>query len=214
MVGAWRDGWMDELMNEVVHSRQGLTYVSSQVGVEDWLSEGDKLTHGDYWEFVREESCEQLTVIEASFFNRIPNFRVCQRRVAVRKIPSTLIWKISAFLTAYLISNVNVIQTSALKRGEDCLLMQLVASALPFNDTICVHFFIWVIISVLVSISAIFPHWNEVSKLLIKAKTYILALFSTSSFGKTFTFYLSLFPLWQEKEMSQFSQWTHRMPEN
>ena len=39
---------MDELMNEAVHSRKGLTYGSSQVGVEDWLSEGDKLTHGDY----------------------------------------------------------------------------------------------------------------------------------------------------------------------
>lgn len=73
--------------------------------------------------------------------------------------------------------------------------MQLVASALPFNDTISVHFFIWMIISVLLLIYAIFLHWNEVSKLLTKAKTYILALFSTSSFGKTFPFYLSFFPL-------------------
>ena len=75
-------------------------------------------------------------------------------------------------------------------------LMRLVISALPFNDTISVHFFVQMVISVLLSVSAIFfPHWNEVSKLLIKAKTYILALFSTSSFGKTFTFYLSPFPL-------------------
>ena len=29
------DGWMDESMNGVAHSRQGLTYGSSQVGVED-----------------------------------------------------------------------------------------------------------------------------------------------------------------------------------
>ena len=50
------DGWMDESMNGVAHSRQGLTYGSSQVGVEDWLFEGDKMTHGDYWEYVREKA--------------------------------------------------------------------------------------------------------------------------------------------------------------
>lgn len=33
--GRMMDGWMDESMNEVAHSRQGLTYGFSQVGVED-----------------------------------------------------------------------------------------------------------------------------------------------------------------------------------
>lgn len=80
---------MDESMNEwteVAHSRQGLMYGTNQVGgTEDWVPKGDKITHGDCWEFVREESYEHLSVIEANFFNWFPSFRGYQGKVAVKK---------------------------------------------------------------------------------------------------------------------------------